>query len=73
MKLRNILAIQYIYLPIYIANYCQNYCILWNSTATITFMKKTFIQEIEHEMKVIADTGMEEILILTGRQKIFRR
>ena len=56
----------YIFTPIYIANYCQNYCIYcgFNCYNNI-HRKKLSFEEIEHEMKVIADTGMEEILILT--------
>ena len=53
----------YIFTPIYIANYCQNYC--YNNI----HRKKLSFEEIEHEMKVIADTGMEEILILTGESR----
>ena len=60
----------YIFTPIYIANYCQNYCIYcgFNCYNNI-HRKKLSFEEIEHEMKVIADTGMEEILILTGESR----
>ena len=55
---------------VYIANYCQNYCIYcgFNCYNNI-HRKKLSFEEIEHEMKVIADTGMEEILILTGESR----
>ena len=49
----------YIFTPIYIANYCQNYCIYCGFNCYNNI----------HEMKVIADTGMEEILILTGESR----
>lgn len=60
----------YIFTPIYIANYCQNYCIYcgFNCYNNIR-RKKLDFDEIEHEMKVIAETGMEEILILTGESR----
>jgi 2-iminoacetate synthase len=60
----------YIFTPIYIANYCQNYCIYcgFNCYNKIRRKKLTF-EEIEHEMQVIAETGMEEILILTGESR----
>ena len=60
----------YIFTPIYIANYCQNYCIYcgFNCYNNIR-RKKLDFDEIDHEMKVIADTGMEEILILTGESR----
>lgn len=60
----------YIFTPLYIANYCQNYCVYcgFNCYNNIHRKKLTF-EEIEHEMNVIASTGMEEILILTGESR----
>ena len=60
----------YIFTPLYIANYCQNYCVYcgFNCYNNIRRKKLTF-EEIEHEMQVIANTGMEEILILTGESR----
>ena len=60
----------YIFTPIYIANYCQNYCVYcgFNCCNNIKRKKLSF-EEVEQEMKVIADTGMEEILILTGESR----
>lgn len=60
----------YIFTPIYIANYCQNYCIYcgFNCYNNI-HRKKLSFEEIEHEMSVIAATGMEEVLILTGESR----
>ena len=57
----------YLFTPLYIANYCENYCVYcgFNCYNDINRMKLNFDQ-IEHEMKVIANSGMEEILILTG-------
>lgn len=62
----------YIFTPIYIANYCQNYCVYcgFNCYNNI-HRKKLSMEEIEKEMKVIADTGMEEILILTGESRSY--
>ena len=60
----------YLFTPLYIANYCENYCVYcgFNCYNTIRRMKLN-MAEIEHEMKVIADSGMEEILILTGESR----
>ncbi len=57
----------YLFTPIYIANYCENYCVYcgFNCYNKIKRLKLTY-EQIEHEMKIIADSGMEEILILTG-------
>ncbi|MBQ8967838.1 2-iminoacetate synthase ThiH [Ruminococcus sp.] len=60
----------YLFTPLYIANYCENYCVYcgFNCYNHIRRMKLN-MEQIEHEMKVIADSGMEEILILTGESK----
>ena len=60
----------YMFTPLYIANYCENYCVYcgFNCYNHINRMKLS-PEQIEHEMKVIADSGMEEILILTGESR----
>lgn len=60
----------YMFTPLYIANFCENYCIYcgFNCYNDIN-RKKLDMPEIEHEMKVIADSGIEEILILTGESR----
>lgn len=60
----------YMFTPLYIANYCENYCVYcgFNCYNHINRMKLN-MEQIEHEMKVIADSGMEEILILTGESR----
>lgn len=59
-----------IFTPLYIANYCENYCIYcgFNCHNNIKRARLSF-DEIEAEMKVIADTGLQEVLILTGESK----
>lgn len=60
----------YLFTPIYIANYCENYCVYcgFNCYNDINRVKLN-MEQIEQEMKVIADSGMEEILILTGESR----
>ena len=60
----------YLFTPLYIANYCENYCVYcgFNCYNHIKRMKLS-MEQIEKEMKVIADSGMEEILILTGESR----
>ena len=60
----------YLFTPLYIANYCENYCVYcgFNCYNHINRMKLT-MEQIEKEMKVIADSGMEEIFILTGESR----
>ena len=54
----------YLFTPLYIANYCENYCVYcgFNCYNDI-HRKKLNFEEIEHEMKVIADSGIESDLI----------
>ncbi|MBP3442004.1 MAG: 2-iminoacetate synthase ThiH [Clostridia bacterium] len=60
----------YLFTPLYIANYCENYCVYcgFNCYNHINRMKLS-MEQIEKEMQVIADSGMEEILILTGESR----
>lgn len=60
----------YLFTPLYIANYCENYCVYcgFNCYNDIRRMKLS-MEQIDKEMKVIADSGMEEILILTGESR----
>ena len=60
----------YMFTPLYIANYCENYCVYcgFNCYNHIKRMKLS-MEQIEKEMKIIANSGMEEILILTGESR----
>lgn len=56
--------------PIYIANYCENYCIYCGFNCHNKIRRaKLNAEEIEREMKAIAETGLQEILILTGESE----
>lgn len=56
--------------PLYIANYCENYCIYcgFNCHNRINRAKLN-PEQIEKEMEAIAKTGLQEILILTGESR----
>ena len=60
----------YILTPLYIANYCENYCVYcgFNCYNDISRVRLTG-EQIEKEMRIIADSGIEEILMLTGESK----
>jgi 2-iminoacetate synthase len=60
----------YMFTPLYIANYCENYCVYcgFNCYNHIKRMKLN-MEQIEHEMQVIAASGIEEVLILTGESR----
>lgn len=60
----------YMFTPLYIANYCENYCIYcgFNCHNRIRRAKLTG-EQIEKEMAAIAATGLQEILLLTGESR----
>lgn len=60
----------YLFTPLYLANYCENYCVYcgFNCRKQIK-RQKLSAQQIEQEMQLIADSGMEEILLLTGESR----
>ena len=61
----------YMFTPLYISNYCENYCIYcgFNSHNKIKRLKLN-MEQIEKEMQAIAETGLQEILILTGESRV---
>lgn len=60
----------YFFTPIYISNYCENYCIYCGFNCHNKIKRaKLSMKEIHEEMKAIADTGLEELLILTGESR----
>ncbi|MGB8452809.1 MAG: 2-iminoacetate synthase ThiH [Anaerocolumna sp.] len=60
----------YLFTPVYISNYCENYCVYcgYNSHNKIR-RARLEPDEIEKELSYIAKTGLEEILILTGESR----
>lgn len=61
----------YMFTPLYISNYCENYCIYcgFNSHNKINRLKLN-MEQIEKEMQAISKTGLQEILILTGESRV---
>ena len=59
-----------LFTPLYIANYCENECIYCGFKATNKIQRATLSKEdAEDELKAIASTGLEEILLLTGESR----
>ncbi len=60
----------FLFTPLYISNYCENYCVYcgFNCYNRISRMKLTD-EQMRREMDVIAKSGMEEILLLTGESR----
>ena len=60
----------YMFTPIYIANYCENYCIYCGFNCHNKINRAQLNdEEIEKEMAAISRTGLQEILILTGESR----
>lgn len=56
--------------PLYIANYCENYCIYCGFNCHNKIQRACLTPEqIEEEMKYIAKSGLQEVLILTGESR----
>jgi 2-iminoacetate synthase len=59
-----------LFTPLYISNYCENHCVYcgFNCKNKIRRGKLSF-NEMEEELKAIAETGLKELLILTGESR----
>lgn len=58
--------------PIYIANFCENSCKYCGFRAKSDIKRaKLTSDEIEEEMKALSETGIEDVLILTGESQKF--
>lgn len=56
--------------PLYIANHCENYCIYCGFNCRNHIRRaKLSMEEVERELQAIAETGLQEILILTGESR----
>lgn len=60
----------YLFTPLYISNYCENYCVYCGFNCHNKIKRARLdIEGIEREMAAIAKTGLEEILLLTGESR----
>lgn len=56
--------------PLYIANYCENYCVYCGFNCHNKIKRaKLNSKEIDKEMQAISATGLQEILLLTGESR----
>ncbi|MDO8472228.1 MAG: 2-iminoacetate synthase ThiH, partial [Dehalococcoidia bacterium] len=56
-----------LYAPLYLSNYCVNYCVYCGFSAAHKLLRRKLdLNEVETEAKAIAETGLEHLLILTG-------
>jgi len=59
-----------LYTPLYIANFCDNYCTYCGFNCENDIVRgKLSYEEIDNELRAIAQTGLKEILLLTGESR----
>jgi len=56
-----------LFAPIYISDYCSNHCIYCGFNKTNRFKRtKLTIEEIQTEARLLSDTGIRHVILLTG-------
>ena len=59
-----------LYTPLYLANYCINFCLYCGFAAPNTIRRdRLTLDEVEEEARLISATGLRHILILTGESR----
>ena len=59
-----------LYTPLYLSNYCDNRCVYCGFNADNKIERKRLTpKEVESEARVIAATGLQHILVLTGESR----
>ncbi|MCL2036595.1 MAG: 2-iminoacetate synthase ThiH [Oscillospiraceae bacterium] len=59
-----------LYTPLYISNYCENQCVYCGFNCKNDIVRgKLSSDEIEKELRSISQTGLEELLLLTGESR----
>ncbi|MBF4692456.1 2-iminoacetate synthase ThiH [Fusibacter sp. Q10-2] len=59
-----------LFTPLYISNYCENHCVYCGFNCKNKIKRgKLSLEEIRIELKTISETGLKEILLLTGESR----
>ena len=59
-----------LFTPVYIANYCENFCIYCGFNCHNKINRARLSEEeIDREMRAVAKSGLQEVLILTGESR----
>lgn len=70
VTLRHFGKVIFLYTPLYLANYCVNQCSYCSFNVQNGIVRKTMTpEEAEAEGKLIAETGLKHILLLTGESR----
>lgn len=70
LTLQHFGKIVFLYTPLYVANYCVNQCVYCGFNVSNDIVRKKLSKdEVEREAKIISDTGLKHILLLTGESR----
>lgn len=70
VTIKNFGKVIYLYAPMYLSNFCDNECIYCGFKHSNEILrKKLSIDEVEQEAKVLSETGILHVLILTGESR----
>ena len=70
LTVRNFGRVILLYTPLYLANYCSNFCLYCGFAAPNRIKRdRLTLEEVDQEARVIAATGLHHILILTGESR----
>jgi 2-iminoacetate synthase len=59
-----------IYAPLYLSNFCENHCVYCGFNRTIAVKRKKLTRaEMHKEMKKVSQSGIQNILLLTGESR----
>src|SRR3989338_757343 len=59
-----------LYTPMYLSNYCDNFCLYCGFNMNSKMERKRLtLKEVEKEAALISSTGLKHILILTGESR----
>jgi len=70
LTVRHFGRVIYLYTPLYLSNYCTNQCVYCGFNVKNNLRRRTLtVAEVENEGKLIAETGLRHILVLTGESR----
>ncbi len=70
LTVQNFGRVIYLYTPLYLSNHCSNECLYCGFSIRNRLRRRTLtIDEVEREGRIIAETGLRHLLILTGESR----
>ncbi len=70
LTVRNFGRVIYLYTPLYLSNYCTNECAYCGFSRARRLRRRVLsVEEVEKEGRMIAETGLRHLLLLTGESR----